>query len=132
MGRNLSKYDIDGITNLRKELNIDINNIKACQHRKLEDNHQYSLSYLDIDIIKNAIISMDSCNHISTNYIYNTKHRINLIFKDDTEIILALSDCGSYVGIPTRASGWGIWFYLIDPNHINKYTPFNKIITTKL
>jgi len=130
MGQNLAKYDVNGITNLSKELNIDINNIISCQHIKLEIDHTRSLYNLDVDLVKNAIVYMNSCNHISTNYIYNSKNHIKLMFKDKTEFILALSDCGSYIGIPTRASGWGIWFYLIDSdsNHNTKYTPFTKLI----
>jgi len=130
MGQNLSKYGINGVTNLSKELDIDINNIKECQYMKLEINHEYSFNNLNLDTVKIAIAYMNSCNYIQTNYIYNTKNRIKLIFKDNTEFMLALSDCGSYIGIPTCESGMGLWFYLIDsnPNHNIKYTPFTKLI----
>lgn len=37
--------------------------------------------------------------------------------------MLALSDCGNYVGLPTPGSGWGIWFYLQGQNN-----PFQELI----
>ena len=130
MGSTISKYGSNGMTNLSKELNIDVNLIKSCQYMLLNDDRQYIFSEIDVNFIKNAINSMNHCNYIETNYIYNTKNRIYLKFEDNKEFILAMSDCGTYIGVPTRATAMGIWFYLID-NYDIRGNPFEDLIKLK-
>jgi len=50
-----------GITSLQKEL--DVNNIESCKHKKLEENHQYSMHNLDVNLIKQTILQLNRCNH---------------------------------------------------------------------
>lgn len=129
MGVNLSRYGVNGITNFSKELNIDINLIKSCQYMTLNDDKQYVFNQIDVDVVKKAITTMNSCNYVQTNYVYNTKNRIYLTFEDNKEFILAMSDDGTYIGVPTRASGMGLWFYLIDNDGIRS-NPFENLTKT--
>ena len=127
MGSSLSKYGSNGITNLSRELNIDVNLIKSCQYMILNDDRQYVFRDININFIKHAINSMNSCNYIETNNVCNTKNRIYLTFEDNTELILAMSDCGTYIGVPTRVSAMGIWFYLLDNDDI-RINPFEALL----
>ncbi len=126
MGQNLSKYGDNGLTNFAKELNINVDNIILCEHLKLEEGI-YNTYKLNIDSVKFVINSMNVCNYKQTNYVYNTKNRIRLIFNTGEEFIIALSDCGQYSGIPTSGSGWGIWFYLKTPQN-SVVNLFNDLI----
>lgn len=126
MGTSAAKYANNGITNMAKELNIDVDLIISCQLKQL-NGEQYDYYELDTTIIKNAIMLMNSCKFIDTNYIYNTKNRIILTLENGNQITLALSDCGKYVGVPTRASAMGLWFFLTD-NEDQIFNPFIKFI----
>ncbi len=128
MGTDSSKYSVNQRTNFAKELDIDVHKIKQCKHLKLDNDMQYIESDMDLELTKNNIKKLDRCRYIHTNYVYNTKNRIQLTFDDNTELIIALSDCGKYIGKPTRASAMGIWFCLIDSNN-TIYQPFNYILT---
>ena len=127
MGSTISKYGSNGITNLSKELNIDVNLIKSCQYMILNDDRQYVFRDINVNFIKHSINLMDHCNYIETNNVCNTKNRIYLKFEDNTEFILAMSDCGTYIGVPTRASTMGIWFYLLDNDDI-RCNPFEDLL----
>lgn len=111
-------------TNMSKELNININMITSCQLMQLR-NDQYMSYNLDKESIEDAINSMNSCKYLRTNYVYNTKNRIVLKLTDGNEITLALSDDNKYIGKPTRASGMGVWFYLLNEEG-EIYNPFIK------
>jgi hypothetical protein len=126
MGQSPVKYSVNGLTDLSKELDINVNNIQKCELMKLI-NYEYEITIIDNASVIDDINQMKSCNHIYTNYIYNIKHRITLTFKDNSTCVLALSDCGKYVGKPTRASGMGLWFYLVD-NNGKYYTSFEHLI----
>lgn len=110
------------LTNLSKELNIDINDLTACQFMILV-NHDYIYTPIDVDQIKNAFTMMNQCYYKHMYYVCNTLRYIKLNFKNHDDLIIALSDCGRYVGLPTNASACGQWFYLLD-NHQKEYTPF--------
>lgn len=126
MGVNMAKHASGDTTNMSKELEINVNLIVSCHRLQLKDDQYLHHNLSTTDVI-DAIVMMNSCKYIQTNYIYNTKNRICLTLKDETDIILALSDCGKYIGKPTRASGMGLWFYLLDDNN-NGYHPFTKFI----
>ena len=112
MGINLAKYATGDQTNMSKELNINTDLISSCQLMQLQ-NYQYVYTDLNIDRIINTINEMNTCKYLQTNYVYITRNRIRLQLKDGNEIILALSDCNKYIGVPTRASGMGLWFHLL-------------------
>ena len=112
MGQSLSRFGHNGITNFSKEFDIDVNKIEKSHHLKSTNNYKYIETELDTNIVKNIIISMNSCNYITTNYVYNTKNMIKLCLNNGNEIIIAISDDGKYVGKPTRASGMGLWCFL--------------------
>lgn len=112
MGQNLSKYGDGTTTNFSKELNID--NIIRCEliESRLHG-EEYIVYQLNVIDVKNVIKSMDVCNYQQTNFIPNAKNRIKITYIDNSEQMIALSDCGKFVGSPTRTSGWAIWFYLL-------------------
>ncbi len=47
---------------------------------------------------------------------------------DGNEIILALSDNEKYVGVPTRASGLGLWCYLDPLKEAENQVTFHTLI----
>lgn len=128
MGQNLSKCGDGTTTNFSKELNININDIIKCEliESRLhgEEHIVYKLNVIDV---KNVIKSMDVCNYQQTTFIPNAKNRIKITYADNSEQMLALSDCGKFIGSPTRTSGWAIWFYLWGP-HDNIFNPFQKFV----
>lgn len=127
MGQDLSMFGNGTKTNFLKEFDIKVDQIVKCEYHKSNEHYTYDIYPLDVMEVKNVLLQLEDCYYKNTNYIFNHKHHINLIYNDGTSLMLALSNSGEYVGKPTSASGWGIWFYLKDDKE-HKYTPFNRII----
>ena len=124
------KYIDDKTINFSKELNIDIDQIKKCEHLNFK-NYECKVYSLIINDFKERINKMDVCQYYKTNYFHNTNNKIKLTFNDGKEIIISLSDCGKYVGIPNYASGWGIWFYLMNSDNSKSINPFQDLLNYK-
>lgn len=94
MDQDLSKKGDDETINFSKELNINIDEIKKCEHLKI-GYFGYNVNSLLINDVKQAIYKMNVCYYKQTDsYIYNVIDRIKITFNDNKEIIILLSDCG--------------------------------------
>lgn len=129
MGGNLSKYGNGQTTNFSLELNINVNDIKTCEHFKLQ-NGEHNVYPLLVDDVKEAINKMNICYYEHSSYVYDVSNNLKITFNDDKELVLGLTDCGR-VGIPKNS--WGIWFYLINSdNKDDKYTnSFRELLNAK-
>ena len=126
MGQNLSRFGNGTKTNFLEEFEIFLEKIAQCEYYKLNSNHEYDIYPLDVTDVKNTLLQMKDCYYVNTNYVYNNKHRIKIMYNDGTDIMLALSDSEQYIGRPTRASGMGIWFFLKNDDG-SKFTPFKDL-----
>ena len=123
MGTDLSKETI----NLSEKFDINIDEIKKCEHMKLVYNG-VNVKSLSVNDIKDAFYKINICYYRNTNnVIYNVNNRIKITFNNNKEIMIYLSNCGQYAGIMTTDCGLGIWFYLIDSKD-KCNNPFQELI----
>lgn len=97
------------------ELNVD--EIKKCfLVRHVVD--EETITELDKEDIKQRLLNTNGYQSRILNYVYNTQTRIIFETFDENKIVMAMSDCGKYIGKPTRASGMGQWFYSPNGQHV--------------